>query len=647
LNSNKVDVSISPKRDVAELLYGNLLSGTLISILAASYLVFNFESENEGGQWFKMLWWGGMMSVLLYRFVDWFWWKKKLYGTEYDSHLPLIRVIVGANLTAVMWSTYALYVVYHSELIEQIVVIIAVAAMAGGASTVFAAHKKTAMFYAFILPTPVSIMLMFDDVYLNQILGPLGIAYGFIMMVLASKSANFTKHAIALKNENASLVNHMEQQVEQRTQKIYELSNLDPLTNLHNRTAFLKNLGECLFGASNKNKRIALLFIDLDGFKKVNDTFGHEVGDVILSESAKRLRAKVGDQKLLCRWGGDEFLIALEVLEQEQAIAEAYEFIKVLSQDHEIDDGTIISIGATVGVSLFPDHEKHKSRLIQFADTAMYHQKKLRPGEVCVFTQEMEAQQRHELKLKNGLNEAIDKNQLRMVFQPIVTSDNAETVAFEALLRWKFDDENIPPDEFIGIAEQYGLINRIGAWVLNQSCQAASGWQRLKENIAVCINVSVIQLEDTEFLDTLDDAIQSSGIEPSLISLEITESVFVSDTELMLEKIRVIQGKGIKVSIDDFGTGYSSLSAMQDLGVNTVKIDRSFINKLEDKGYAIVTAVIHAASLLGFDVVAEGVESEVQWKKLAGLGVHKLQGYFFSKPMEVEEVMNFINLKEK
>jgi diguanylate cyclase (GGDEF)-like protein len=645
LNNDKVDVSISPERDVAELLYGNLLSGTLTSIFVASFLVFSFESKHEGGQWFKLLWLSGMMCVLLYRLVDWVWWKKKLYSTEYESYPPLMRVTIGANLTAVMWSIYAIYIVYYSELIEQTAVMIAIVAMAGGGATVFAAHKKTAMFYAFILPAPVSIMLMFNDLDVNQTLGVLGFSFGFVMMIIAAKSANFTKLAIALKNENAVLVNHMEQQVEQRTQKIYELSNLDPLTGLHNRTAFLGNLENRLLAATNNNTSIALLFIDLDGFKKVNDTFGHEVGDVILSESARRLKDKVSDPQLLCRWGGDEFLIALEGVSEAQARVKAGEFIQVLSQEHGIEDGTIISIGATVGLSLFPDHEKLKSRLIQFADTAMYHQKKLRSGLVCMFTPEMGARQQHELKLKNGLNEAIDKEQLRLAFQPIVSSDKAEIVAFEALLRWNFDGENIPPDDFIGIAEQYGLINRIGAWVLKESCLAAVGWQDLKENTAVCINVSVLQLQDADFLGILDDAIISSGIAPSLVYLEITESVFESDTELMLEKIRVIQGKGIKVSIDDFGTGYSSLSAMQDLAVNTVKIDRSFVNRLEDSGYAIVTAVIHAASLLEFDIVAEGVESEAQWKKLAGLGVHKLQGYFFAKPMEAEEVRDFIKLK--
>ena len=648
MNNNKEDVSVSPERDVTELLYGNLLSGTITAAIVATFLVFSFDNENTDVQRFKIVWWSAMMCVLLYRFVDWTWWKKKLSSTEYESRLPKLRVISGAYITAIMWSTYTLYVVYQSELIEQTAVMISIAAMAGGAATVYSADKKTAMFYAIILPAPVCILLLFSDLYVNQMLGFLGFSFGITMMFIASKSADFTKKAIALKNENALLVNHMEQQVEERTNKIYELSNLDPLTGLHNRTSFLKNLGSHLFNAEIKNKHVAILFIDLDGFKKVNDTFGHEIGDIILRESAKRLKDKVDDPQLLCRWGGDEFLIAIEGLEQEQVISEAEEFINVLSQEHQVEDGTIISIGATVGISLFPDQEKSSSRLIQFADTAMYFQKKLCSGQVCVYTPQMGAQQKHELMLKNGLNEAIQKNQLRLVFQPIVSSDKrAGIVSFEALLRWNFDGENIPPDMFIGIAEQYGLINQIGAWVLNESCKAAVGWQSLKKNLAISINVSVLQLEDDDFLNILDNAIQSSGIDPSLMYLEITESVFVSDTEKMLEKIRAIQAKGIKISLDDFGTGYSSFSAMQDLAVNTIKIDRSFVSSLEDSGFAIITAVLHVASLLDYDVIAEGVETEAQWKILAGLGVPKLQGYFFSKPMEAEDIKGFIKVNKQ
>lgn len=636
-------LSYDDQRDAAELLYGNAFSGILISIIASSFLVYFYD--NPVLQEFKITWWLGMMSLLLVRLIDWVSWKKHLSKTHYDGKRSVRRFIYGVNLTALMWSSYAAYAVSYSPLVEKVTIIIVISGMAGGSAIVLAAHKLTSMFYTFALLCPVSVVFLLSNDATDQNIGVLGLSYSLVMLIISAKSANFARDAIALKNENALLVNRMEQKVEQRTQKIYELSNLDSLTHLHNRNSFLKNLKASLQASDEKRSTLSLLFIDLDGFKKVNDTYGHKVGDQILEESARRLREKVANESLLCRWGGDEFLIAIEDCSSEKAISQAYEIIEILSHEHQSNEG-ILPVSATVGISLYPEHERSESRLIQFADTAMYHQKKTKPSKVCVFTPEMEAKHQYELELKKGLNDAIDKDQMRLVFQPIVSTNNSKNIAFEALLRWDFEGKNIPPDEFIKIAEQYGSIHRIGAWVLKESCKVALAWQSLRR-VSVCINVSVIQLEDSDFLSIVDEAVQESGIDPSLIYLEITESVFAKDTEKMMETISAIQSRGIKVSIDDFGTGYSSLSAMQDLAVNTVKIDRSFITKLDTSGFAIVTAVTHAARLLKFDVVAEGVETEAQCRKLVELGVEKLQGYYFSKPLEQEFLLDYLESEVK
>jgi len=477
--------------------------------------------------------------------------------------------------------------------------------------------------------------------YADRVLGILGFSFTIVMLAISSKSAAFTQHAIALKNENAALVDHMEQEVEERTQRIYELSNTDPLTGLYNRTAFSKNLSKSLAELTKSGEELALLFIDLDGFKKINDTFGHEAGDQILKASAHRLQSITRDSNLLCRWGGDEFLVALERTDREAAIHLGREIIDALSLEHKTDDAKL-SVGATIGVALFPIHETCESKLIQHADTAMYYQKKSKGSSVCVFNEEMEAEHLRELKLKNGLAKAIEKEQLRLVFQPIVSPKDGAPVSFEALLRWQFGDENIPPDQFIGIAEQYGLILDIGDWVMVQACHTAAEWQRSKP-LPVCVNVSVIQFQDDGFPGMVDRALSESGLAPDCLHLEITESVFASDVKLLRKRIKAIQQRGIHVSIDDFGTGYSSLSVMQDLAVDTVKIDRSFINNLEGSSYAIVTAVIHAASIMKFDVVAEGVETQAQRETLAKLGVHKLQGFYFSKPLEIDALAMYLD----
>lgn len=624
------------QRDAAVLLYGNAVAGILISLLTSSFLVFAFSDPLTDS--FKQMWWWGMSFLLLLRMMDVIWWKTKLKNTEFDGRKAVIRFVIGVNPTAIMWAVYLVYITKNNSGIELTSTIIAIAAMAGGSATVLAAHKYTAMFYAFVLLSPGSIALFLSDEYAFQLLGILGFVFSILMLILSKKSADFTYHTLFLKNENAVLIHHMEEQVEQRTQKIYELSNLDPLTQLFNRTAFLSQLK--LMIATSK-KPFALLFIDLDGFKKINDSIGHKAGDQILKQTAVRLKECSLDKHILCRWGGDEFLIALEDTDKTSAVEKSNQLIKILSEHHNTEN-SILSVGATIGVALYPEHASTENRLIQLADMAMYYQKKKARSTVGVFSEEMEKLHSHELRLKSGLINAIDNQQLRLVYQPIIQSKNYEIAAFEALLRWQFEDENIPPDEFICIAEQYGLIHEIGEWVLKSACLQASEWNTDK-HIAVCVNVSVIQLQSEQFISIVDDALSSSSLSAELLHIEITESVFASDINVISNQIKRLQAKGIKVSLDDFGTGYSSLSAMQDLAVDMVKIDRSFVNKINSNGNAIISAVTQIASSLNFLVIAEGVETEEQAHELLKLGVHYFQGYYYSKPIEVEYIPSYLS----
>lgn len=578
-----------------------------------------------------------MTFLLGIRLVDLFWWKTKLQKTEFNGQKSINHFIAGANLTAIMWSIYLVYITIHNSDIELTTTVIAIAAMAGGSATVLAAHKYTAIFYPFILLSPGSIGLLLSDKYEIQLLGILGLSFCIVMVIISRKSANFTQHTLFLKNENAVLIHHMEEKVKQRTQKIYELSNLDPLTGLYNRTAFLNQLKLLI---ETTNKHFALLFIDLDGFKKINDSIGHKAGDKILTKTAVRLKKHSIDTQLLCRWGGDEFLIVLTDTTEATAVKKSTQLIEILSEHHHTEN-SVLSVGATIGIALYPDHATTEGRLIQLADMAMYFQKKQMRSTVGVFSKQMEKRYSHELRLKDGLTKAIEKQQLRLVFQPIIRSKDLKIAAFEALIRWQIEGENIPPEEFIGIAEQYGLIHEIGAWVLTNACLQASQWD-IAQQVAVCVNVSVIQLQDESFINIVDEALSSSLLPAELLHIEITESVFASDIIIISNQIKRLQAMGIKVSIDDFGTGYSSLSVMQDLAVNMVKIDQSFVNKINSNGDAIISAVMHISSSLNFLVVAEGVETEVQAQVLLKLGVHYLQGYYYSKPLEVENIPNYL-----
>ena len=636
LTNNYPELDKCIQRDAASLLYGNAVAGIVMSLITSTFLVFAFDNPSTTS--FKQMWWWGMITLLALRAIDVIIWKTKLQSTEFNGQKAINRFILGVNPTAIMWAIYLVYITRHNSDIELTSAIIIIGALAGGSATILSAHKFTAMFYAFILLAPGSISLLLSEQYALKLLGVLGLSYSIVMIITSKKSSEFTLNTLFLKNENAVLINHMEEQVEQRTQKIYELSNLDPLTQLFNRAAFLEQLKAMI---TKSDKPFALLFIDLDGFKKINDSIGHKAGDQILRKTADRLKQCSLDAQLLCRWGGDEFLIALADTDEASAIEKSRKYIEILSDYHNTEN-SILSVGATIGIALYPEHATNEERLIQLADMAMYYQKKQASSTVGVFSKQMEKLHSRELHLKNGLIKAIQNQQLRLVFQPIIRSENYETTAFEALLRWQFDDENIPPDEFICIAEQYGLIHEIGAWVLKNACWQASQWDD-KHQIAVCVNVSVIQLLDEHFISIVDEALSSSTLQADLLHIEITESVFASDINIISNQIKELQARGIKVSIDDFGTGYSSLSAMQDLAVDMIKIDRSFVNNIENTGDAIISAVMHIAASFNFLVIAEGVETEIQAQKLLSLGVHFFQGYYYSKPIEADAIASYLD----
>lgn len=565
-----------------------------------------------------------MLFVLALRFADALHWRN---SRQKEGKKSIIRFISGTYVTAGLWCLYTLIVMPNANLIELACIIITMSGMAGGGTTVLSAHQKTSILYPVILLAPGSALLLLSDEKYQQLLGILGIMFFIAMAVSAKKAATFTSLAINLKNENALLVSQMEQKVEQRTQKIYELSNLDPLSKLYNRAAFLKHLGDQLH--KRQQQSLAVLFIDLDKFKEINDSLGHDTGDILLQQTAQRLQKSCQKQQILCRWGGDEFLIALDNTDEETAVSFAKELITNISQPYKIHGNQCV-IGATIGISMFPKHASTADQLIQLADNAMYHQKSHRPSQVEVFSQALSDELQREKRLKEGLETAIEKQQLSLAYQPILSTESYQVTCCEALLRWQLNGEDISPAEFIPLAEQYGHISKLGAWVLKKSCLEATQWPH---DIAIAVNVSVLQLQDPQFIGVLDDALDKSKLSPHRLHIEITESVFSSDQATLIQRISAMQGRGIKVSIDDFGTEYSSLSVIQNLGVNIIKIDRSFVQQIDDNGYAIIQAVVQIAAALGYRVVAEGVEYQAQADKLAAMNVDYLQGFLYAKPM--------------
>ncbi|WP_096739963.1 putative bifunctional diguanylate cyclase/phosphodiesterase [Pseudoalteromonas atlantica] len=633
------------RREAVKLLYSNALSGIGVSALVSFVLVFAFDLTDERTNQEKIIWLFFMLVVLAARLMDVIYFNyTKEVNQPFNANSFLKRFSVGCIATAISWSCYALWFHKSSSTVEITTTIAILSAFAGGSANLLSGSRFTSVCYSIILLMPYSIVLTLSDDYYHYVLGFLGITFSAIMVASSYKSATFTQTAIKLRNQNRELLNEMESKVETRTEEIYRLSNTDPLTSLLNRTAFLKVANKQL--ADHPEEKLALLFVDLDGFKQINDSMGHKVGDQVLKEIAERLTNVCTRHLYKCRWGGDEFLI-LTTYEDEQDLFDfSKKVIKSIRAEHERYKYQSW-VSATIGIALFPEHEGDLSALIRSADLAMYHQKRIAKGCVNIYNNDLKRQQEREQLLSKRLASAIKDNGLRLVFQPIVDSQTAKVTSFESLLRWQLNDEAIFPDEFIAIAEQYNLITELGLWVIEQACVQACTFKNVQPPIAVSVNVSVIQLQDPDFVTKVVNIVDQYGVKPKNLHLEITESVFAEDKLTFLAAVKELQKQGFCISIDDFGTGYSSLSSMLDIGVDIVKIDKSFIQNMDKRGLSIIHAIVQMASTLDFIVVAEGVETLEQANMLKEIGVSHLQGYYFSKPMEQHFVDSYLKEQNK
>ena len=591
-----------------------------------------------------------MCLLFAWRFMDMRYWQKNLNGREYNAARPMLRFSIARYLTAFAFSAYSVIFFESMDITELACTIVIISSMAGGAATILAANKWLVLSYPFILLTPISVLCLFSSEDYQNIFGILGIIFVGVMFASAKRSYKFTTDSILIKNQNAVLLNQMElknqevsevnatleEKVKKRTEQIFELSNVDPLTKLFNRIAFSENLKLLIDSSKRFDKSLAVLFIDLDGFKSINDSHGHTIGDKVLVETARRLRSQAEQQECLCRWGGDEFLISLPESNVNEAKHFAKLLILLLSQPIKIDHH-VLTVGATIGIAMCPEHALNDTELITLADTAMYIQKQTAKSDVCVFTEQMRETLHREIKLKDGLTKALENNELFMVFQPVIDSKSGDVGFCEALLRWKLNGELVSPVEFIPVAEHHGLIHSIGAWVLHESCQVAVNWS-FDENVNVSVNVSVAQVMQGDLVSIVKSALDKSKLPAKNLHIEITESIFAESINYLLEQMKALQALGIKVSIDDFGTGFSSLAVLQSLSADVVKIDQSFISSMDEGGKAIIQATQYMASELGYTVVAEGVETKDQADVLSSMGIESLQGFYFSKPMKGSEL---------
>lgn len=415
------------------------------------------------------------------------------------------------------------------------------------------------------------------------------------------------------------------------------LAEHDSLTGLSNRAVLREELTHAL-GTASGTSQVAVLFLDLDEFKSVNDSYGHPAGDELLQEAALRLRRCVRAGDKIARFGGDEFAIlqtGLVDLESVRALAERV--IGCLSEPYVVNDHQL-AVGASIGISVASSPSVLADDLLKQADIALYRAKAAGRGACCLFEPGMEDVIQQTQLLKTELREALSRSELHLQYQPLVDFSTSRVRAFEALLRWRHPERGlIPPCDFIPVAEQTGLILEIGEWALREACHCAATWP---EEISISVNLSPVQFRDGGLVEAVSRALQSSALAPHRLQLEITESVLLQDSMLTLEVLQALRALGVRLAMDDFGIGYSSLNYLRNFPFDNIKIDRSFIEDMPSNAHtsSIVGAVMAMGRSLGISTTAEGIETFQQAEVLRSMGCHEGQGYLFSRPVNADEV---------
>jgi diguanylate cyclase (GGDEF)-like protein/PAS domain S-box-containing protein len=420
--------------------------------------------------------------------------------------------------------------------------------------------------------------------------------------------------------------------------KIAQLASFDALTDLPNRMQLADALSGALEGVERWNTRCAFLMIDLDRFKAVNDTLGHQVGDRLLQKVAERLRQVCSANEICGRIGGDEFAVVIrEVADTHYVDQVAEAMIELLSRPYEVDQHTLY-IGASIGSALAPRDGRTTETLIRSADLALYRAKEEGGGKHCHYEPKLHVHAEERRTLEVALREALEKDQLSVVYQPVVNAKTGDVEGFESLIRWTHPEMGpISPAKFIPVAEDARLIASIGEWVLRTACAEAMNWPG---QVRIAVNVSAEQLGHPSFVATVMSALAQSGLPAHRLELEVTESVFMRDSNGATQVLEQILGLGVKLSLDDFGTGYSSLGYLSRTRFSTIKVDRSFVvgaSKNVPESLAIVRAVVALAESLGMATTAEGVETELEVEMVNRLGCTKIQGYYFGRPMPADE----------
>jgi diguanylate cyclase (GGDEF)-like protein len=436
-----------------------------------------------------------------------------------------------------------------------------------------------------------------------------------------------------------------EAQLREHQERLYHAVHHDTLTNLPNRMLLQDRLSRMMLKAKRNKTYVAILFLDLDRFKKINETLGHDIGDQLLLEVSKRLKNCIRKSDTVARIGGDEFGVILDDLRDVKFVAVvARKFLQALSKPIIIQEYELYAT-SSIGISLYPDDGEDEDVLFRCADTALYRAKDAGKNNYQYYTPDMNTRAFEFLLMESGLRKAVENDELVVFYQPLINLENNKLIGMEALLRWQHPEKGmISPGDFIPLAEETGLIEPIGEWVLQAACAQNKKWQDAGyPPVKVSVNMSSRQFNKKNLVEMVNETLEKTGLSPEYLGIEITESVIMQDVKSTITKLKKLHGMGICLSIDDFGTGYSSLSYLKLFPIDFLKIDRSFVFNIssDSTDAAIAASVILLAHSMELKVVAEGVETSEQLELLRGQGCDYVQGFLFSKPLAAEEFVPF------
>ena len=638
-NRRATDQHALIEMQLAVLAYQNLPAMLGVNVAATLGAVFLLHAD---GVRHIPIWLAVVFAVSGLRLLCWFLFKRFCANANRDQASVSTWVLLytlGLHSAALIWVAlvFATFQLATSE--AKFTVIVIISALAGGATGITAPLKYAGRIY-------ITILLLFTSVVIywvaseHWVFSLLGLVFWVAMIISHRNNHRVLLKSLTLQMENKQLIDNLqnlnaelEQRVHQRTEALKRIAHHDALTGLPNRLGLIDWMEKNL--RADNPQEAAVLFLDLDRFKQINDALGHEVGDQVLRMIAFRFSEVCSEDSILARWGGDEFLLITTQSDDSRTRSEslARQLIETATAPLNIRDESL-GVGLSVGMAYFPTDAIYFQDVIHAADLTVAEVKRAGRGHILIYNDIYAETQKRRFDLGRALTEAIQHNALTLAYQPIINVVTGEVETLEVLSRWHHATLGvINPCEFIYLAEETDRIIALGDWVLHQSCSKAYEWRTQGSAIKLAINVSIKQLLAQNFSERVSSILQDTGFPPSALILEVTESLFgEAHLDVTLKTVKDLRALGVEVYIDDFGTGYSSLSRLHEFPVTGIKIDRSFTAQLDNQGLVIIESAMLIAQRMNLNVIVEGVESEEQLIKLYRLGITAMQGFYLGRP---------------